>query len=89
MGQKFLLSTNNLRLKLSKKLQDRYVGPFEVLKWVGPIAYKLDLSHSSAWEKKWRQSIQFSISAFSGILSMVGWDSSHLQLRSRDSRSTR
>ena len=48
MGQKVLLSTKNLRLKLPRKLQDQYVGPFEVLKRVGPTAYKLDLSHSSA-----------------------------------------
>ena len=48
MGQKVFLSTKNLRLKLPKKLQDRYVGHFEVLKRVVPIAYKLDLSHSSA-----------------------------------------
>ena len=48
MGQKVLLSTRNLRLKLPRKLQDQYVGPFEVLKQVGPTAYELDLSHSSA-----------------------------------------
>ena len=47
-ARKVLLSTKNLRLKLPRKLQDRYMGPFEVLKRVGPIAYKLDLSHSSA-----------------------------------------
>ena len=47
MGQKVLLSTRNLRLKLPSKLQDRYMGPFEVFKRVGPIAYKLDLSYSS------------------------------------------
>ena len=48
VGQKVLLSTKNLRLKLPRKLQDQYVGPFEVLKRVGPTAYKLDLSNSSA-----------------------------------------
>ena len=48
MGQKVLLSAKNLRLKLLMKLQDWYVGQFEVLKRVGATAYKLDLSHSSA-----------------------------------------
>ena len=48
MVQKVLLSTRNLRLKLPRKLQDWYVGPFKVPKPVGPTAYKLDLSHSSA-----------------------------------------
>ena len=48
VGQEVLLSTKKLRLKLPRKLQDWYVGPFEVLKRVGPTAYKLDLSHSSA-----------------------------------------
>ena len=68
MGQKVLLSTKNLRLKLPRKLQDQYVGPFEVLKRVGPTAYKLDLSHSSAL----KMNIQFSMSAFSGILRIMG-----------------
>ena len=48
MGQKVLLSMSNLRLKLPRKLQDWYVGPFKVLERVGQTAYKLDLSHSSA-----------------------------------------
>ena len=48
MGYKLLLSSRSLRLKLPRKLQDRYGGPFEVLKRVGLTAYKLDLSHSSA-----------------------------------------
>ena len=42
------MSIKNLRLKLPRKLHDQYVGPFEVLKQVGPLAYKLDLSHSYA-----------------------------------------
>ena len=42
------MSTRNLKLKLVRKLQDRYVGPFEVLKQVGPTNYNLDLSYSSA-----------------------------------------
>ena len=48
VGQKVLLNTGNLRSKLPRKLQDWYVGPFEVLKRVGPTAYKLDRSHNSA-----------------------------------------
>ena len=48
MGQKVLLSTRNLRLKLLRKLQDQYIGPFKVLKRVGPTDYKLDFSNSSA-----------------------------------------
>ena len=48
MGEKVLLSIKKLRLKLPRKLQDQYIGPFKVLKRVGPAAYKLDLSHSSA-----------------------------------------
>ena len=47
MVQKVLLSMSNLRFKLLRKLQDRYMGTFEVLKRVGPCAYKLDLSYSS------------------------------------------
>ena len=46
-GQKVLLNTRNLRLKLPRKLQDWDVGPFKVLKQVGPTAYKLDLFYSS------------------------------------------
>ena len=41
-------SAPNLRLKLPKKLQDRYIGPFRVISRVGPTAYHLDLSTSSA-----------------------------------------
>ena len=48
MGAQVLLSTHNLRLKLPKKLQDRYIGPFRVTSRVGPTAYHLDLSTSSA-----------------------------------------
>ena len=48
MGPKILLSARNLRLKLPRKLQDQYMGPFEVLRRVGPTAYRLDLSYSSA-----------------------------------------
>ena len=48
VGAQVLLSTRNLRLKLPKKLQDRYIGPFRVISRVGPTAYHLDLSTSSA-----------------------------------------
>ena len=47
MGCKFLLSTSNIRLKLLGKLQECFIRLFEVLKRVGPTAYKLDLSHSA------------------------------------------
>ena len=36
VGKKVLLSTRNLSLKQLKKLHNRYVGPFEVLKRLGP-----------------------------------------------------
>ena len=48
VGAQVLLSTRNLRLKLPKKLQDHYIGPFRVTSRVGPTAYHLDLSTSSA-----------------------------------------
>ena len=48
VGYKFFLSTKNLRLKLQRKFWDHNMGIFKVLKQVGPIAYKLDLSHSAA-----------------------------------------
>ena len=44
IGEKILLSTKNLRLRrASKKLADKFVGPFEVLKAVGQNAYSLKL----------------------------------------------
>ena len=48
VGAQVLLSTHNLRLKLPKKLQDHYIGPFRVTSRVGLTAYHLDLSTSSA-----------------------------------------
>ena len=42
------MSTRNLRLKLPRKFQDHNMGPFKVLKRVGPTAYRLDLSYSAA-----------------------------------------
>ena len=42
------MSTRNLRLRFPRKLQYPHVGPFKVLKQVGPAAYKLELSYSAA-----------------------------------------
>ncbi|CAI7734708.1 unnamed protein product [Closterium sp. NIES-53] len=45
VGDKVLLSTKNIRLKIpgSQKLFPRWIGPFEVFKRVGVVAYKLKL----------------------------------------------
>ncbi|KAK3558944.1 hypothetical protein QTP86_000066 [Hemibagrus guttatus] len=38
------LSTRNLRLKLPcRKLSPRFVGPFEIIRQVNPVAYRLRL----------------------------------------------
>ena len=47
VGDKVLLSTKYLRLKhseTSRKLLPKYVGPFEVVQVVGPVAYKLNMN---------------------------------------------
>jgi hypothetical protein len=50
IGEKVLLSTNNLKLKgppgASHKLQGKYIGPFEVIEIVNNNAYKLKLPSS-------------------------------------------
>ena len=47
VGDRVFLSTRNLRLLTpSRKLQDRFVGPFKIVAKVGPVAYRLDLSAS-------------------------------------------
>jgi Reverse transcriptase (RNA-dependent DNA polymerase)/RNase H-like domain found in reverse transcriptase/Integrase zinc binding domain/Chromo (CHRromatin Organisation MOdifier) domain/gag-polyprotein putative aspartyl protease len=45
IGQQVLLSSKNLKFKhtRTRKLLPRYVGPFEVVKVVSPVAYKLRL----------------------------------------------
>ena len=48
VGAQVLLRIHNLRLKLPKKLQDHYIGPFRVTSRMGPTAHHLDLSTSSA-----------------------------------------
>ena len=44
IGDSLLLSTRNLRLQGSRKLHDRFVGPFQVPERIGQTAYRLDLS---------------------------------------------
>ncbi|KAK3553596.1 hypothetical protein QTP70_005767, partial [Hemibagrus guttatus] len=44
VGQMVWLSTRNLRLKLPyRKLRPRFVGPFEIIRQVNPVAYRLRL----------------------------------------------
>ncbi|KAK3538312.1 hypothetical protein QTP70_035247 [Hemibagrus guttatus] len=44
VGQRVWLSTRNLRLKLPcRKLSPKYVGPFEIIRQVNPVAYRLRL----------------------------------------------
>ncbi|KAK3570071.1 hypothetical protein QTP86_010237 [Hemibagrus guttatus] len=47
VGQKVWLSTQNLRLKLPcRKLNPKFVGPFEIVRQVNPVAYRLRLPAS-------------------------------------------
>ena len=41
-GDSVLLDTRNLNLQGSKKLKARFVGPFKIVKLVGPVACKLE-----------------------------------------------
>ncbi|KAK3545984.1 hypothetical protein QTP70_018816 [Hemibagrus guttatus] len=44
VGQKVWLSTRNLRLKLPcHKLSPKFIGPFEIVRQVNPVAYRLRL----------------------------------------------
>ncbi|KAK3548562.1 hypothetical protein QTP70_014483 [Hemibagrus guttatus] len=44
VGQRVWLSTRNLRLKLPcRKLSRKFVGPFEIIRQVNPVAYRLRL----------------------------------------------
>jgi hypothetical protein len=42
-GDEVMLSSKNLKLTDTKKLSARYIGPFRLVKKVGPVAYELDL----------------------------------------------
>ncbi|XP_072558862.1 uncharacterized protein [Paramormyrops kingsleyae] len=42
-GQQVWLSTRNLRIPGCKKLTARYIGPFRILKRLGPVTMKLEL----------------------------------------------
>ncbi|KAK3575086.1 hypothetical protein QTP86_019735 [Hemibagrus guttatus] len=47
VGQKVWLSTHNLRLRLPyKKLSPKFIGPFEIVRQVNPVAYRLRLPAS-------------------------------------------
>jgi hypothetical protein len=48
VGDKVLLSTKYLNLKHSEKsckLLPKWIGPFKVVRVVGPVAYKLKMNH--------------------------------------------
>ncbi|KAK3527486.1 hypothetical protein QTP86_023047 [Hemibagrus guttatus] len=47
VGKKVWLSTQNLRLKLPcRKLNPKFIGPFEIVRQVNPVAYRLRLPTS-------------------------------------------
>lgn len=45
VGDEVLLSTKNIKLRVQKatKLLPKYIGPFKILRSVGPVAFELDL----------------------------------------------
>ena len=43
MGDKVLLSMKYLNVIGDKKLVPRFVDPFSIVQWVGPLAYQLNL----------------------------------------------
>ncbi|KAK3556893.1 hypothetical protein QTP70_022388, partial [Hemibagrus guttatus] len=44
VGQRVWLSTQNLRLKLPcRKLSPKFIGPFEIIRQINPVAYRLRL----------------------------------------------
>jgi len=57
VGADVLLSTRHLKLKVlsvgSNKLMPKWVGPFKVLKRIGPLAYRLDLPDSMKTHNVW------------------------------------
>ena len=44
VGDKVLMSTNNLHLRGTRKFWDHFVGPTVVTECIGNMAYHLDLS---------------------------------------------
>ena len=51
VGQRALLSTRNLRLKLPRKLQDSYIDLFVIIEHIGSTSYKSYLTKNSALRK--------------------------------------
>jgi hypothetical protein len=47
VGDRVLVSTKNLKLKVRKdtKLLPKYVGPVTIVRRIGPVAYKVELPH--------------------------------------------
>ena len=43
VGEKVLLSTQNLKFKGSRKFKQRFAGPFNIIEVVSPVNYKLEL----------------------------------------------